>query len=676
MKSSWLRNTLAIYLLGSLAGMAFAQEEEPPCTEDCETPPIQWEHIHADFRNLRGVNYIPVYSHLVEIGASGGVVLAIDPSSNPPAPYQPDFKGDTTGIALWRFYDMDMAGTAGDVSTQIDLLKGMGINILRVWLSFPVWEHHDLNPVPGQENLFIQKWKHFLTICEGKQMRVQPILWDGQGVDPEYGTAHLGPGNVAPNWRANPGFARIYSLTLTADPQVIFEMGRKVPVAGGDYVHPESRYIRDVVVASWNRPAVFMWDIMNEPRWTKQDQTVDQDVLQFIKQSLELVANIDINQRPRTVGAAGWLANEVGTEAVSPFDIDQDDIAQHARLDVLSVHPYGHTRIVLETMIHEAILAQGAQTPRPMIASEVGGSGNCSPYREAIDYMVNVPRADMPPLLGTSTLRKGMGFMAYQGMVGFGAHIHALATGIIYPEGTVRDVADAEAFKTLALAQGVPATQLAAQFYPVVQDDMVTLGYRDTAPLPLGYGYQDILTALGTDYDAWSTAAAAYLAVPPPPGAAAGLAAWEESIDFHMTLYAVVRQFSIDFPSLTKNGTTHPYAQFNGFPLLPGTCERVRFTQVNERYFLDSYAWFDAFDCPTTGPFAGQVIAVLDPDRVPPPGTDFPNTSPPVASQGLRIETGYDILDRIADLKLMRDTMETFVTQQDPSTPVGPYTSL
>jgi hypothetical protein len=152
----------------------------------------EWEPIPTDLHNVRGINYIPTYRSLTE-------------ATRMP----PGFRDVASPVAMWRFYDRDPQGTAGEVAEQLDWIKGLGLNAVRVWLSFPVW-YADRGL---SQNRMVDNFAHFLSLCEDRQLYVVPVLFDAHcyGADPCTEPDYQDPLGEAPphrnigHWAPSPG---------------------------------------------------------------------------------------------------------------------------------------------------------------------------------------------------------------------------------------------------------------------------------------------------------------------------------------------------------------------------------------------------------------------------------------------------------------------------------------
>ena len=79
-------------------------------------------------------------------------------------------------------------GTADEVDAQLGYLAAIGINSVRVWLSYPLWEEDR----GLAANRMVDRFRHFVGLCERHRLYVMPVLWDSHCTgtaactDPDY----------------------------------------------------------------------------------------------------------------------------------------------------------------------------------------------------------------------------------------------------------------------------------------------------------------------------------------------------------------------------------------------------------------------------------------------------------------------------------------------------------
>ncbi len=342
-----------------------------------------WPEILPDYSNIHGINYVPTYPRLFE-----------EPPDLPP---HLEFRGVASSVAIWRFYD------SREVDRQLGWLRGIGINAVRIWLSHAVWEHEERNQ-DAAENRFIANFRDFLARCEQHRIYAMPILWDERFLEPSET-----PYDDIVAWVRNPHSSKL-TLDWATDP-------------GNPY--NGDAYVKAVVEAGRDSPALFMWDVMNEPEVREA----------WLKHYCDRIRQWDPNPAHKiTIGFATLL--DFGGPFTNP-------LFAHPTHDVLSFHPYGmfFTNVAEWTrMARRVALPPFSDRPKPILATEGGQPGDLALYERHIEYC--------------SAL--GVGFMPFQGMIGDlrGNHPFKDLTGLFFHDGEVRDGQAARAFLDHAVSRG------------------------------------------------------------------------------------------------------------------------------------------------------------------------------------------------------------------------------
>ncbi len=228
---------------------------------------------------------------------------------------------------------------------------------------------------------FLNNFENFLSSADKHGLKVMPILFDSC-----FGVAPSLESHTM--WVANPGSDR---------------MDKKW--------WPESDAYATAVVSSHvgdNR--IVMWDVMNEPTATHLANSPDGKNLieKFVAHSCELVRKLDPTH-PITVGVAKW---------------DNQDVM--GMVDVLSCHSYAKG---VEAFRADVIRTrdQARAAGKPWIVTEC-----CNPAAGSTYEMV------MPVLR-----ELGVGHLVWQLIIG--RDQFNSASGLVYPDGTVRRIAQIEA---------------------------------------------------------------------------------------------------------------------------------------------------------------------------------------------------------------------------------------
>ncbi len=405
----------------------------------------EWEAIRSDYRNLRAFNFIPEYPSLVSYQLG-----------NPDAARSrlANFRGVASPTVQWCLYNAQpeplasgFVGSASaspkeDVARQLRGIRSLGMNAVRVWLSFPSWKAH--------RQQFLADLRHFRGLCEANRLYLIPVVWDMfGGTDPNLSN---GPGAGLPcddrrlqtGWHTSPGdnWVRLFPAH---DPKS--ENWASFAVAGeAEPLYLEmAQYLRDVVTVLRDSPARLLWDAMDEPESSSAPGVADKNVLNFVRQTLRIIKEVDPDAQ-----------TTVGMAALGPI-AGVREYAAIPELDVLSVQVYSFTRIRGEAAIWAAIESMGANK-KPVICSEVGGVGQ---YADALNYVANMPRPD----LSAGGSETGMGFVMFQAIIGVnkGLHPYDYVSGLFYSDGKVRSRGDAEALRDYAGGK-VAASVLASSF--------------------------------------------------------------------------------------------------------------------------------------------------------------------------------------------------------------------
>jgi hypothetical protein len=391
--------------------------EPPPASYPL--PQTGWEVLAADYRNVRGLNYVPVYPEL----------FAHPPDL--PAPLQ--FMGAASPTATWRFYQ------SRDVDRQLGWLRGLGCNAVRVFLSHAVWEHEERVKAPFGENRFLARFADLVRLCEKHRMYLMPVLWN------EFSPFGLDPGpdpyDDVELWVRSPGSANTNEKWFVE--------------------HRAEDFVRGLCDIARDSRAVFMWDVMNEPNPFAQHD--------WLVSNIRLLRDLDPNPAHAiTVGFAAYPA------------LARNPVVAEPALDVVTYHPYGVFR---ENIAEWTRLARLSARPpiadriKPVLASEGGAPTLLARYEDFFRQIRG----------------EGVGFLSWVAVIDDlrGRLPFDNGTGIVFSDGTVRDLPAAEALQQHARADGVLPRDLRPIRFKYDQ-----AGWQVESPFAPGYGIADAVADL------------------------------------------------------------------------------------------------------------------------------------------------------------------------------------
>ena len=199
-------------------------------------------------------------------------------------------------IEMW----MDDTFNPELVRKELGIVKSVGLNSVRVFLSYIVWRE--------ERELFEKNFESFLQMAFEAGLSVVPILFDDCafdfGSEPKYGPQPAPvPGVHNSRWVPSPGFA------VQDDPEQL--------EACKDYV--------DAVLGKHSKdPRILLWDLYNEPGNTARVEKC----LPLLERAFRWARENDPIQ-PLTAAPFDFSGN---SDAVNDFCFEQSDI--------LSVHVY------------------------------------------------------------------------------------------------------------------------------------------------------------------------------------------------------------------------------------------------------------------------------------------------------------------------------------------------
>lgn len=210
------------------------------------------------------------------------------------------------------------------IRKELGYARRIHLNSTRIWLPMDRYK-----AAPDE---FVKKLKTYVRIAHEMGFGVMPILWNGNGLNPD-----------------------------------ILKKG---------YREEADAYVRDIVGALKDEPGLFIWDIMNEPTCNdyhnlapneEERRVRRKEIFDFVRRNCQLVRQLDSKN-----------AITVGTTLAFNLEEASPDL-----VDVLSFHDYSTTVAGMERS-YEAAQKVAEKYRKPLLNSETGCMGRANPYDLAI----------------------------------------------------------------------------------------------------------------------------------------------------------------------------------------------------------------------------------------------------------------------------------------------------
>lgn len=210
------------------------------------------------------------------------------------------------------------------IRKELGYARRIHLNSTRIWLPMDRYK-----AAPDE---FVKKLKTYVRIAHEMGFGVMPILWNGNGLNPD-----------------------------------ILKEG---------YREEADAYVRDIVGALKDEPGLFIWDIMNEPTCNdyhnlapneEERKVRRKEIFDFVRRNCQLVRQLDSKN-----------AITVGTTLAFNLEEASPDL-----VDVLSFHDYSTTVAGMERS-YEAAQKVAEKYRKPLLNSETGCMGRANPYDLAI----------------------------------------------------------------------------------------------------------------------------------------------------------------------------------------------------------------------------------------------------------------------------------------------------
>ncbi|NWG18257.1 MAG: cellulase family glycosylhydrolase [Chloroflexi bacterium] len=214
--------------------------------------------------------------------------------------------------AMYWWSDFD----AGEVREEFALIQELGLNVVRLFL---LWD--DFQPEPGAVS--VESMKNFATVCD-------LAAEAGLGLDVTFFTGHMSGPNWSPRWLLDAGLpipSRYVRQVVSRDG--IFNGGYRNMYTDPTALEAERLMLRSLVGAFKDHPAVWMWNLGNEPDLFAWPPDADYGRA-WVREMVSLIRALD-TKHPITYGL--HIAN---LHEDNGFRIDQ----VYAETDVAVMHAY------------------------------------------------------------------------------------------------------------------------------------------------------------------------------------------------------------------------------------------------------------------------------------------------------------------------------------------------
>lgn len=377
------------------------------------------------FTNARGVNYLPPMKS--EWESTGGIprfspasvaTAAILAGESFSVSYDNSsiFFG-TNKTAQWWYYN------SGDHDYYLSMLKEVGINCVRVFLDYYVYE--------ADAETHLNNVKDFLRLCDKHKIRCQFVIWDGiqLGVADAIGAAISEPTSrgsldsvpfgLNASWRAVP---HSFEYDTTAQAQDFYD----------NVAEP---YLQDLVSSVSSYQSMWSFDVQNELD-SSNARVFTSATCNYLRDNVS------------SVGIKVTVGNGAGYDpGMTYLYYDSGGLSGSVGLlydfsgiiDFASMHTYGNTKYSLIRYVNEG--ASGASdTGIPSMYNESTFYSNISYPKDELTYFYTV---------------KDMGGMMFDGFVERSLSREPFLTvqGLFYEDGTTKRNRDVSAYVTAASSE-------------------------------------------------------------------------------------------------------------------------------------------------------------------------------------------------------------------------------
>ena len=189
-------------------------------------------------------------------------------------------------IYWWSNFD------AGEVREEFAIIKEIGLNVVRIFL---LWD--DFQPDPNSVSQ--DALKNLVTVAH-------IAAENGLGIDLTFFTGHMSGPNWSPRWLLGgdlPPKAHQHWLRDVVSEGKISDKGYRNMFHDEMALNAERLLLKTVVSALKDHPAIWMWNLGNEPDLFAWPNSSDEGAA-WVKEMVELIKSIDPT-RPVTIGLHG-----------------------------------------------------------------------------------------------------------------------------------------------------------------------------------------------------------------------------------------------------------------------------------------------------------------------------------------------------------------------------------
>ncbi len=419
------------------------------------------------FSNARGVNYLPslesewaksgYFPRVTSTEAIFASSLTDDVAVTDTWGYSDDiYFAGANKASIWRYYD------EGDHRKSLTLLRGIGVNCIRVPLCYYAWAY--------MGDSYLENVKSFLKVCTDMKVRVQFIIWDSYTNDDSVYYNNLINENTALG--SSPESQFLVSLTKAN----LREPNSLQASDGGWFSASAVGYLDALAGTVSSHDSMWSFDLCNQPT----SQYVDLAVSTYNYMS-PLLSNTSIKftvspvNNINTSAITGYLDNGFA-EGPSGSYYNSDLLRLESLVDFISISMIGNNQSSLSRGLDHAINSvSGGSISKPVMVYDAYDSLNLQDFSSTSEILDS----------------RSLGYMTRMGVVdssfSFGNSVSP--NNNIYLDGEHRDSKDSEIILKMSRNTGwFDARQLRRAGSLVSKDNDTQSGFASgAASLPTSF---------------------------------------------------------------------------------------------------------------------------------------------------------------------------------------------